>query len=322
MRAVVIDTFGGPEVLRIVELSDPAPGPEEVLVEVVATALNRADLLQRRGHYPGPPEARDIPGMEFSGRVVALGERASRWSVGDSVMGIVGGGAYAEKLVIHERQAIAVPSAVAVADAAAIPEVFITAWDAMVVQGGLTSGRHALVHAGASGVGTAAIQLAAALGARVAVTASAGKLDRCRALGADLATERSPADWAAEIAKWAPAGVDVVLDVVGEVAKNVAVLRVGGRIVQVGAMGPSKDPFSVASLIPKRASIIGTSLRPRPLEEKIAVSRRFETEIVPLFADGRLKPIIDCRYPLSQIVDAHRHMESNSNVGKILIDLA
>src|SRR4051794_20752082 len=322
MRAVVLDQSGGPEVLRIVELSDPEPGPDEILVEVVATALNRADLLQRRGLYPGPPEARNVPGMEFSGTVAKLGSRVTRWSVGDVVMGIVGGGAYAERLLIHERQAIAVPASVSVSDAAAIPEVFITAWDAMVLQGGLTSGRKVLVHAGASGVGTAAIQLAKALGARVAITASAGKLDRCRQLGADLAVERSPADWAGPIATWAPDGVDVVLDLVGELAQNISVLRVGGRVVQVGAMGSLKEPFAVGSLIAKRATIVGTTLRARPLEEKIAVSRRFEAEIVPFFDDDRLRPIIDRRFPLAEIADAHHYMESNLNIGKILIDVS
>jgi len=321
MRAVVLDQAGGPEVLRITELSDPEPGPDEILVEVVATALNRADLLQRRGLYPGPPEARNVPGMEFSGTVAKLGSRVTRWAVGDAVMGIVGGGAYAQRLVIHERQAIAVPGSLSVADAAAIPEVFITAWDAMVLQGGLTSGRQVLIHAGASGVGTAAIQLAKALGARVAITASGGKLARCRDLGADLAVERSPADWVSAIGRWAPDGVDLVLDVVGELAQNISVLRVGGRVVQVGAMGSSKEPFAVGSLIAKRATVVGTALRPRPLEEKIALARRFETEIVPLFDDHRLRPVIDRRFRFAEIADAHHYMESNRNVGKILIDV-
>ena len=222
MRAVVLDAHGDLDVLSIVEVTDPIPGPEEVLVEVVATALNRADLLQRRGLYPSPPlagfspPAPEIPGMEFAGRVAAVGERVSSWSIGDEVMGIVGGGSYAERLVVHEDQVLRIPRGVSVADAAAIPEVWITAFDALVVQGGLTSGRVALVHAGGSGVGTAAIQLCRAIGARVIITASAGKLDDCRALGADLAIDHTTQDFVAECASFTEgAGVDVVLDVVG-----------------------------------------------------------------------------------------------------------
>src|SRR3954447_8890038 len=199
MRAVVLRSHGGPEVLTIESVPDPEVGPEEVLVDVVATALNRADLLQRMGQYPGPPMAHEIPGLEFSGRVAARGPRAVLWDPGAAVMGIVGGGGYAERLAVHERQAMAVPAIVGVADAAAIPEVFLTAWDALVMQGGLTAGRWALVHAGASGVGTAAIQVAKAIGARVAVTCSSAKVPACLALGADAAIDHTSADFVAEI---------------------------------------------------------------------------------------------------------------------------
>src|SRR3954468_13382168 len=191
MRAVVLRSHGGPEVLTIESVPDPEPGPEDVLVDVVATALNRADLLQRMGQYPGPPMLHGIPGTGASGRVAARGPRAVLWDPGAAVMGIVGGGGYAERVAVHERQVMAVPAIVGVADAAAIPEVFLTAWDALVVQGGLTAGRWALVHAGASGVGTAGIQVAKGVGARVAVTCSTGKAALCRELGADLALERS-----------------------------------------------------------------------------------------------------------------------------------
>ena len=329
MQAVVLDRYGDLDVLEIVDITDPVPGPEEVLVEVVATALNRADLLQRRGLYPSPalsgftPPAPEIPGVEFSGRIVGLGERVGGRSIGDEVMGIVGGGSYAERLVVHEDQLLRVPKGVRVEDAAAIPEVWITAFDALIVQGGLTSGRIALVHAGASGVGTAAIQLCRAIGARVVVTASAAKLDACRALGADLAIDYASQDFVAECAAFTGgAGVDVVLDVIGGdyVDRNIAALRVGGRIVQVGTMGGGRTEVSIGLLLPKRASIIGTVLRARSLAEKIDISQRFAAEVLPLFDAGLVRPVIDSRYPLSAIADAQAHMERNANIGKILID--
>jgi putative PIG3 family NAD(P)H quinone oxidoreductase len=322
VRAVVLRSHGGPDVLQVEDVPDPAPGPEEVLVDVVAVGLNRADLLQRMGFYPGPPMAHEIPGLEFSGRVAASGPRAVQWEPGDAVMGIVGGGAYAERLVVHERQVVAVPSTVEIADAAAIPEVFITAWDALVVQGGLTSGRWALVHAGASGVGTAAVQIAKAIGARVVVTTSAGKLARCRGLGADLVIERSPHDWLGELRQHVLGGIDVVLDVVGgdEVDRNIDALATKGRIVQVGTLtgGGRAD---VGKLLRKRAAVIGTLLRARPIEEKIAITQRFAQEVLPLFESGAARPVVDRRFALAEAPDAHRYMESNANVGKILLDV-
>jgi putative PIG3 family NAD(P)H quinone oxidoreductase len=309
-------------VLTIESVPDPEPGPDEVLVDVVASALNRADLLQRMGHYPGPPMAQEIPGLEFSGRVAARGHRAVLWEPGDAVMGIVGGGAYAERVAVHERQVMAVPATVDVADAAAIPEVFLTAWDALVVQGGLTSGRWALVHAGASGVGTAAIQVAKAVGARVAVTCSPGKAGVCRELGADLVIERSPHDWLGELRSHVLAGVDVVLDVVGgdEVDRSIDALALKGRVVQVGMMG-GRSMADLGKLMAKRAAVIGTVLRPRPLEEKIALTQRFAAEMLPLFDSGALRPVIDSRFPLDAVAEAHVRMEGNANAGKILLDV-
>lgn len=324
MRAVVLTDHGGPEVLSVTEVPEPVPGPDEVLVEVAATALNRADLLQRRGRYPGPPMEHEIPGMELSGRVVALGSRVAGWSLGDAVMGIVGGGAYAERIAVHERQLVAVPSSVGLVDAAAIPEVFITAWDALVRQGGLTSGRVALVHAGASGVGTAAIQIARALGATVVVTTSTGKVEACRALGADVVVDYTADDFVAEVKAFTGGvGADVVLDVVGGdyLARNLDALAVGGTIVQVGVMADPMATFPLGALLPKRARLVGTVLRSRPIEEKIGVTQQFRREVLPLFDSGALSPVIDRRFPLDQIADAHRHMESNMNIGKILVEL-
>ena len=324
MRAVVLRDKGGPEVLGIEEVPDPLPGPEELLVDVAATALNRADLLQRRGLYPGPPMAQEIPGMEFAGRVAAVGDRVAGWSVGDPVMGIVGGGAYAQRLVIHERQVLPVPTSLALGDAAAIPEVFLTAFDALVVQGGLTSGRWALVHAGASGVGTAAIQIGRALGARTIVTTSAGKVAACRDLGADVVVDYRAEDFL-DAARRATGrrGVDVVLDVVGGeyTERNLDALATKGRIIQVGVMGEGSATVPLGKLLAKRAAIVGTVLRARPLEEKIALTRQVAAELLPRFDDGSLRPVIDSRYPLEQIADAHRYMETNANVGKIVIDV-
>jgi len=325
MRAVVLERYGEPDVLELRDVPDPVPGPEEVLVEIAATALNRADLLQRRGFYPGPPMDHEIPGMELSGRVAALGARATAWTVGDHVMAIVGGGAYAERIAVHERQLMAVPRAVPLGDAAAIPEVWITAFDALVAQGGLTSGRTALVHAGGSGVGTAAVQIAKAIGARVVVTASGGKVDRCRALGADVAVDYRTEDFVGACRELTSgAGVDVVLDVIGGdyVNRNIDALAVKGRIVQVGVMGGGATSVDVGQLLPKRAALIGTVLRGRPIEEKIAITRRFAAEVLPLFEDGRVHPVIDRRYPLERIADAHRAMEANENFGKIVVDVA
>ena len=344
MRAVVLTEFGEPDVLRIAEVPVPTPAADEILVRVHATALNRADLLQRRGFYPNPfPGDYDIPGMEFAGEVVASPSgaatasspatshaRASRWKPGDHVMGIVSGGANAEYLTIPAAQAMRTPRGMALHDAAAIPEVFITAWDALVLQGGLTPGGRALVHAGASGVGTAAIQICRAMGAWIAVTCSGArsngdKVQACRDLGANLVIDYTKDDFATAITHATDGkGVDVVLDVIGGdyTVRNVSCLALKGRIIQVGTMAGPSTNFNVASLMPKRASITGTVLRPRPKEEKIAVSRAFADALLPDFDAGVLRPIIDTRFALDQIVDAHRHMEANANIGKIVVTVA
>ena len=326
MRAVVLRSHGGPEVLEIQDVEAPVPGNDDISVDVVATALNRADLLQRMGLYPNPfPDDVEIPGLEFSGTVRSVGAHVRRWKVGDPVMGIVSGGGYAQQLVLPERQAMRIPTGISVADAAAIPEVFITAWDALVVQGVLTSGRWALVHAGGSGVGTAAIQICKAIGARIAVTCSAGKVAACRALGADVVVDYGSQDFSAEVASaTAGVGVDVVLDVIGGdyLERNIAALATKGRIIQVGVMAGKPVLFNVGALLGKRAAIIGTVLRARPVEEKISTSQRFASEVLPLFDAGVLQPVIDRRYQLDDIAAAHEYMASNGNTGKIVIDIA
>ena len=324
MRAVVLRSHGGPEVLTIEDVPDPRPAADQILVDVAATALNRADLLQRQGLYPSPEQAAlEIPGLEFAGRVAAVGDRVTLWTVGDAVMGILSGGGYAERVVLHERQAIPAPAGVDVADAASIPEVFLTAWDAIVLQGGLTSGRWALIHAGASGVGTAGVQLAKAIGARVAVTCSAGKADAVRALGADHVFERSPHDWLADARAAVPGGFDVVLDVVAgdETNRSLQALALRGRIVQVGTMAGSNPSVNLGILMFKRAQLIGTVLRARPLEEKIALARRFTAEVVPLFESGIVRTVIDSRFGLADVAAAHERMAADANVGKILLTM-
>ena len=325
MRAVVLRSHGGPECLVIEEVPDPVVGADDVLVDIRATALNRADLLQVMGLYPNPyPSDVEIPGMEFSGVVAAIGDRVKLWAIGDEVMAIDAGGAYAERIAVHERQLMRVPAAVGAADAAAIPEVFLTAWDALVVQGGLTSGRWALVHAGASGVGTAGIQIAKAIGARVAVTCSAGKMQACRDLGADLVVDYGSQDFVAETkAATNGVGVDVILDVIGGdyVDRNLQSVATQGSIIQVGLMGGGSTSINMGLLMSKRATMTGTMLRVRPIEQKAGLTQRFIREMLPLFDSGAMKPIIDSRFPLDQIADAHRFMASNANTGKIVVDV-
>jgi putative PIG3 family NAD(P)H quinone oxidoreductase len=326
MRAIVLTEHGDPEVLTLTEIPAPQIGPEDVLVDVVATALNRADLLQRRGFYPepGPPREHEVPGMELAGRVAAVGERVARWSVGDEVMAIVSGGSYAEQVAVHERQLMAVPAGITVADAAAIPEVGITAHDALVVQGGLRPGGWALVHAGASGVGSMAVQIVKAMGASVVTTTSAAKVGAVRELGADVVVDYGSEDFVAKANEATEGrGVDVVLDVVGGdyLMRNVASIRVGGTIVQVGVMGGGSTEINLGLLLPMRARLVGTVLRARPLEEKVAASVRFAAEVGPAIASGAVRPVIDRRFPLAEIADAHRYLETNANVGKVLIDV-
>lgn len=328
VQAIVLSQYGGPEVLELVDVPDPVVGPDEVLVDIAAAGVNRADLLQRSGHYPDPRRIPgdtrpEIPGLEFSGVVAAVGDRVRMWTPGDRVMAIDAGGGYGERIAVHERQLLAVPASVPLEEAAAIPEVFLTAWDALVVQGGLTSGRFALVHAGASGVGTAAIQIARAIGARVAVTCSASKMAACEALGADVVLERSPHDWASSAREVVPGGFDVILDVVGgdEIARNLRLVADRGTIMQVGLMSGGAVSVDVGLLMARRSRWIGTTLRARPLEEKVALTRRFAAEMLGLFDTGALRPVIDTTFPLAQAAEAHRRMAANANIGKILLTI-
>ena len=324
MQAVVLEEYGDVDVLGIKEIPIPVPSASEVRIKVAATALNRADLLQRRGLYPGPEAEFEIPGIEFSGVIESSGENANKYPHGTEVMGIVGGGGYAEYLVVDERQVIPTPSNIDLEEAAAIPEVWITAFDALIDKGQLQPKQKCLIHAGGSGVGTASVQIAKEMGADVAVTASAAKLETCQELGADLLINYHTQDFVAEIQGWtATSGVDVILDVVGGdyLERNIACATRQGRIVQVGAMAGAKTEINLGALLQKRLTLIGTVLRSRSIEEKISLAEACASQIVPKFEAGSFKPVIDSRYPFDKIVDAHSYMESNKNIGKILIEL-
>ena len=324
MRAAVVEQYGGPEAITVREVPDPIPGPDEIRVAVSYSACNRADTLQRQGAYPDPiRREHEILGLEYAGRVESVGERVTRWAIGDRVMGIEAGACNASMVVTHERMALRVPDRIDDDEMGAIPEVFITAWDALCAQGGLTAGRWALVHAGGSGVGTAAIQIARAIGAKIAVTCSARKADACRALGADLVLERSPADWLDALKTQLPDGVDVVLDVIGgeEADRNLKAVKTQGTIMQVGLMGGGLTTVNAGLILTKRVHWIGTTLRNRPIEQKIQAVQAFAAEMLPLFDSGALRPVVDTTFALDDIAEAHRHMEADANIGKILLKM-
>jgi NADPH:quinone reductase len=321
MRAIAITKFGGPDVLTLVDRPVPEPSRGEVRVRVRATAINRADLLQRMGVYPAPADSPpDIPGLEFAGEVDALGAGVQRWKVGDRVFGLAGGGAYAEALVAHERALAAIPDGLDFEHAAAIPEAFITAHDAIVTQAGLTGGQTLLVHAVGSGVGTAAAQLGRALGVHVIGTArTEDKLARAKPLGMDdgiVVTDGKFAD-----AVKAIASPHVVLELVGGayVTEDLRCVRLRGTVMVVGLMAGAKTELDLARLLERRARVIGTVLRARPLEEKIAVTRAFEEQVVPLLAKKQIAPVIDRVMPLAEAAAAHARMASNDSFGKLVL---
>ncbi len=324
MRAVVTTSPGGPEVLELRRrpIRDPARG--EVRVRVQAAGINRADLLQRRGLYPSPPGwPDDILGLEYAGAVEAVGEAVELWKEGDRVMGLVGGGGYADYVVVPEREAIRIPDCLSFEEAAAVPEVFITAHDALVTQLQLGPGETVLIHAVGSGVGTAALQLAKLAGATVIGTSRSGwKLKRALELGLDVAIDSSQQHVLGEVrTATLGAGVEAVLDLVGAplLEANLDCLAVRGRLIVVGLSGGRSAELDLGLVLRKRLRIIGTSLRTRPLEERIAAARKFEGGIGPLLASRRARPIVDRVYPLEEVAAAHRLMEANANFGKLVL---
>ncbi len=324
MRAIVISRPGGPEVLEQQERPLPEPGPGEVRVRVRASALNRADLIQRRGGYPAPPGfPADIPGLEYAGEVDALGQQAGLWAVDNRVMGIIGGGGHAEYVVVHEREAVWVPHNLSWEAAAAVPEVFMTAFDALFRRLDLQLGERLLIHAVGSGVGTAAVQLARSAGAVVLGTSrTAEKLERARELGLHVGIDSSAEDYAeAVLRETEGAGVDAVLNLIGgrSLESDLRVLATGGRVVVVGTMAGARTELDLGLLLRKRIQITGTVLRTRPLEEKIALAREFSRSVLPLLSAGQIRPVLDRIYPFGEIAEAHRQMEANESFGKIVL---
>jgi NADPH:quinone reductase len=324
MRAVVISGSGGPDVLSLLKRPKPEPGPSQVRVRVHASALNRADLLQRRGMYPAPEGApADIPGLEYAGEVDALGAGAGLWAVGNRVMGITAGGGHAEYLCVHEREVMRIPHNLDLVEAAAIPEAFLTAYDALFGQLRLQVGERVLIHAIGSGVGTAAVQLAHAAGAiTLGTSRTPEKLSRARELGLDHGIDSNEEDWPDRV-RDAAGGDEVraILDLVGGRAldSNLRLLAPLGRMIVVGVMAGSQGELDLGLLLRKRLRLLGTVLRSRPLEEKIALARDFSGAVLPLFAAGRVRPVVDRVMTFEEIADAHRHMESNRTFGKIVL---
>jgi NADPH:quinone reductase len=324
MRAIVITRSGGPEVLEEHERPIPEPGEGEILVRVHASALNRADLLQRLGRYPAPAGApRDVPGLEYAGEVAAVGERAGLWAVGSRVMGIVGGGGHAEYLTVHEREAIRVPAALSWEEAAAIPEVFLTAWDALSTQLELGAGERLLIHAVGSGVGTAALQLARAAGATVIGTSrTPAKLLRAVELGLDTPIEAGAVSWAERVMEATEgAGVHAILDLVGGalLPDNLRVLSPRGRLLVVGTMGGSRAELDMRLLLARRLRVQGTVLRSRSRDERIALARGFSDAVLPLLSSGAVRPVIDDVLPFARIAEGHGRLEGNATFGKIVL---
>ena len=324
MRAVVAAASGGPEVLEIREVPRPEPGPGQVRIRVATSGINRADLFQRQGLYPAPAGSPpDIPGLEYSGTVEAVGPEVFGLREGDPVMGLVAGGGYAEFVVVHERELIPVPEGMDLIRAGAVPEAFLTAFDALVAQMGIQAGEQVLVHAAGSGVGTAALQLVRWAGARALGTSrTVGKLDRAREMGLQVAIEGGDRDWAEEVLQATGGrGVDVILDLVGApyLAGNLQALAPRGRIITVGITGGRKEVMDLRALMAKRGSITGTVLRARPLEEKAALAQHFRRVALDGFADGRLTPVLDETFPAEDAAEAHRRMEANLNFGKLLL---
>ncbi|MDH6143223.1 putative PIG3 family NAD(P)H quinone oxidoreductase [Kitasatospora sp. GP30] len=323
MYAITIPEPGGPDALVWAEVEDPVPGEGEVLVEVAATAVNRADLMQRQGFYPPPPGAAEYPGLECSGRIAALGPGVSGWAVGDEVCALLAGGGYAQQVVVPVGQLLPIPRGLGLVAAAALPEVAATVWSNLFMVAHLRPSETVLLHGGASGIGTMATQLAKAVGAKVIVTAgSAKKLARCKELGADVLVNYREQDFVAAVGEATGGhGVDVILDIMGAkyLQRNVDALAMAGRLVIIGLQGGRTGELDLGKLLAKRAAVVATSLRPRPLVEKAAIVAAVREHVWPLVESGVVKPVIDRVLPLQDAAEAHRALEAGEQVGKIVL---
>ncbi|MFC0865064.1 NAD(P)H-quinone oxidoreductase [Sphaerimonospora cavernae] len=318
MRAVVILEPGDPGVLAWQELPDPRPARGEVVIDVVASAVNRADVLQRRGHYPPPPGASELPGLECSGVIVEVGENVEGFRTGDQVCALLAGGGYAERVAVPWQQVMPVPAGVSLIEAAALPEVACTVWSNVFMAARLRKGETLLVHGGASGIGTLAVQLAKAYGSHVLVTAgSAEKVRRCLDLGADEAVNYREEDFAERFAGRA----DVILDIIGAkyLPRNLDALAIGGRLVVIGLQGGAKGELDLGRLLARRGTIIATGLRARPVDEKGVICRGVVDNVWPLVEAGAIRPVVHATVPLAEAADAHRMLEAGEHIGKILL---
>jgi putative PIG3 family NAD(P)H quinone oxidoreductase len=326
MRVIEISQFGPPEVLKLAERPDPVPAAGEVLIQVDAAGVNRPDVIQRYGKYPPPPGASDLPGLEVAGRIAALGEGVSGWQVGDRVCALLAGGGYAERAAVPHEQVLPIPSGLTGIQAAAIPETFFTVWTNVFQRGKLKYSESILIHGGTSGIGTTAIQLARAFGARVLTTAGSDeKCEAAKKLGAEHAFNYRTTDWAAEAKKVTNGrGVDVILDIVGGeyIPKNVDLLAVEGRLLQIAFLKHARAEVDFSIMMRKRAWITGSTLRPRTPAEKGAIARDLQQHVWPLLEQGVVAPVIHETFPLAQASEAHRLMESSTHIGKIVLDVS
>ncbi|MEM6806074.1 MAG: NAD(P)H-quinone oxidoreductase [Bacteroidota bacterium] len=325
MKAILLKGPGGPKQMYIGEYETPQPGPQEILVKVTASALNRADTMQREGRYPPPPGASPIMGLEMSGTVAAKGDSVNKWEIGDKVCGLLAGGGYAEYACIHQDLALSVPENLSLEAAAGIPEVFMTAYQALFFLGELAEGETVLLHAGASGVGTAAIQMAKAKGASVWATASAAKHEFCLELGADKMIDYRSEDFAQIIRDQHPQkGVHLIVDpICGDYfPKNLDSLLVDGKVVVLAFMGGMTGEINFAKVLIKRLRVQGSTLRARSLDYKVKLSQALQKSFWPDFATGKIKPVIDSVFDWQEVQEAHRYMEANKNIGKIILKLS
>jgi NADPH:quinone reductase len=323
MTGIALNGKGGPEVLQAQSMAVPTPGPGQILVKVAAAGVNRPDVQQRMGAYPPPPGHSPLPGLEIAGEVAAVGPGVARWKVGDNVCALVNGGGYAEYCIAEDVQALPIPNGIAIAEAGGIPETAFTVWNNVFERGGLEAGDWFLVHGGTSGIGTTAIQLAKAFGARVIATAgSADKCRVCRDLGADHAVNYKTDDFVAVVKEVTGGnGIDVTLDMVGGdyTERNIAAAAEDGRIVQIATLAGPTTTFTLPRLMMKRLTLTGSTLRPRTRDVKARFARALEKQVWPLYASGRVKVIMDSTFPLTQAADAHRRMETSQHIGKIVL---